>query len=210
MLIKRGLFYLHSTAIIDSEIDGLSAPTIGPGTRVWAHAHIRSKARIGADCMVAKGCSIEGILGDRVRVQNHVSIFDGVTIGDDVFIGPHVTFTNDRWPRIGQPWEVERTLVADGASIGANATIRCGVMIGEYAMVACGSVVTTDVLPFALVRGNPARGVGYVCRRGHRMRRDTAQYFRCERCNDALRLDIRYFRADGDEPEHFPRGSAQP
>lgn len=205
MLIKRGAFFLHTTAIVDADYGVDAPPIIGPGTRVWAYAHIRAKARIGEDCMIGKGCSIEGLLGDRVRVQNHVSIFDGVTIGDDVFIGPHVCFTNDRAPRVGVPWQVERTIVADFASIGANSTIRCGVMIGEYSMIACGSVVTADVVPFALVRGNPARQVGYVCRRGHKMRRDTATLYRCERCNDAVRLDVRYFRGDSDEPERYPR-----
>lgn len=208
MLIKRGEFYLHSTALIDSEIEGQTTPVIGRGTRVWAHAHIRSKARIGEDCSIAKGCSVEGLLGDRVRVQNHVSIFDGVIIEHDVFVGPHVTFTNDRAPRIGQPWQVEATLVRHNASIGAGSVVRCGVVIGQYAMVAAGSVVTADVMPFGLVRGNPARHVGFVCKKGHRMRAKDVLSFVCERCGDGVDVELRYFRSGSGDVEQYPSVSA--
>jgi UDP-2-acetamido-3-amino-2,3-dideoxy-glucuronate N-acetyltransferase len=210
MLTKRGLIYLHSTAIVDSELDGLTTPVIGPGTRVWAFAHLRSKARIGADCSIGKGCSIEGVIGDRVRVQNHVSIFDGVVIESDVFIGPHVTFTNDRNPRVGEPWQVESTLVQHHASIGAGVTVRCGVSIGEYAMVAAGSVVTANVMPFSLVRGNPARPVGFVCRRGHPMKPKNVMSFSCERCGDGLDVELRYFRSGGGDVELYPRAASGP
>lgn len=210
MLRKRGQIFLHTTAILDSEIDGCSAPTIGAGTRVWAFAHIRSKARIGENCSIAKGASIEGILGDRVRVQNGVSVFEGVVIESDVFIGPHTVFTNDRMPRLGEPWQVEATLVRHHASIGAGVTVRCGITIGEYALVGAGSVVTTNVLPFTIVRGNPARPVGFVCRHGHKMRAKDLCSFVCERCGDGLDVELRYFRAGGGDTEHYPRRVADP
>lgn len=206
-LIKRGSFYLHPSVIFDDDI----APVrIGAGTRIWAFAHIRAKARIGSECSIGKGCSIEGILSDRVRVQNHVSIFDGVTVESDVFIGPHVTFTNDRSPRVGEPWQVEATLVQHHASIGAGAVIRCGIVIGEYAMVAAGSVVTANVMPFSLVRGNPARAVGFVCRQGHSMKAKNVMSFVCERCGDGLDVELRYFRSGGGDAELYPRAVASP
>lgn len=151
--------YVHPTA----EVSPLA--TIGPGTRIWHQAQVREHARLGSDCVLGKGVYVDrGVeIGDRVKVENYASIYFGVTIEDDVFIGPHVVFTNDRYPRSSPTdWQVVPTRVERGASIGANATIRCGVRIGAYAMVGAGAVVTRDVPSFALVLGNPARVVGRV------------------------------------------------
>ncbi|QGG95986.1 acyltransferase [Actinomarinicola tropica] len=143
---------------------------VGDGTRIWHHAHVRSGARIGAGCSLGKNVYVDaGVrLGDGVKVQNNVSIYRGVDIGDEVFLGPSCVFTNDLLPRAGNDdFRVVPTTVRRGASIGANVTIVCGTTLGEWSMVAAGSVVTRDVAPHQLVLGNPARHHGWVCRRGH-------------------------------------------
>jgi UDP-2-acetamido-3-amino-2,3-dideoxy-glucuronate N-acetyltransferase len=138
---------------------------IGPGTRVWAFAHILPGAVIGQDCNICDQTFIENdvVIGDRVTIKSGVQLWDGVTLGDDVFVGPNATFTNDPFPRSRRrPISFPRTFVCNGASIGANATILPGLTIGEAAMVGAGAVVTKDVPPEAIVVGNPARIVGYV------------------------------------------------
>jgi UDP-2-acetamido-3-amino-2,3-dideoxy-glucuronate N-acetyltransferase len=138
---------------------------IGPGTRVWAFAHILPGAVIGQDCNICDQTFIENdvVVGDRVTIKCGVQLWDGVTLGDDVFVGPNATFTNDPFPRSRQrPTSFPRTFVCNGASIGANATILPGLTIGEAAMVGAGAVVTKDVPPEAIVVGNPARIVGHV------------------------------------------------
>jgi acetyltransferase-like isoleucine patch superfamily enzyme/dTDP-4-dehydrorhamnose 3,5-epimerase-like enzyme len=138
---------------------------VGEGTRIWAFAHVLPGARIGCDCNICDHVFIENdvVLGDRVTVKCGVQLWDGLRVGDDVFIGPNATFTNDKFPRSKQRREhVLRTAIASGASIGANATILPGVKIGGRAMVGAGSVVTRDVPPKAVVVGNPARIRGYV------------------------------------------------
>src|SRR5215212_7196434 len=138
---------------------------IGPGTRVWAFAHILPGAVIGRDCNICDQTFIENdvVVGDRVTIKCGVQLWDGVTLGDDVFVGPNATFTNDPFPRSRQrPISFPRTFVCNDASIGANATILPGLTIGEAAMVGAGAVVTKDVPPNAIVVGNPARIVGYV------------------------------------------------
>jgi acetyltransferase-like isoleucine patch superfamily enzyme/dTDP-4-dehydrorhamnose 3,5-epimerase-like enzyme len=138
---------------------------VGPGTRVWAFAHVLEGARVGAECNICDGVFIEGgaIVGDRVTIKCGVQLWDGVELGDDVFVGPNATFTNDPMPRSRQ-WleEYPRTVVRAGASIGANATILPGVEIGLGAMVGAGAVVTRSVPPHAIVVGNPARIHGYT------------------------------------------------
>jgi acetyltransferase-like isoleucine patch superfamily enzyme len=144
---------------------------IGPGTRIWAFAHILPGAVIGQDCNICDQTFIENdvVVGDRVTIKSGVQLWDGVTLGDDVFVGPNATFTNDPFPRSRQrPTSFPRTFVCNGASIGANATILPGLTIGEAAMVGAGAVVTKDVPPEAIVVGNPARIVGYVIPDGSR------------------------------------------
>jgi UDP-2-acetamido-3-amino-2,3-dideoxy-glucuronate N-acetyltransferase len=151
---------------------------VGAGSRIWSHAQVREQVSIGEECNIGKGVYIDARvqIGSRVKIQNYSSIFEGVTLEDGVFVGPHVCFTNDMFPRAitleGQlksadDWQVTPTLAGYGASIGAGSVIRCGITIGQFALVGAGSVVTHDVAPHALVFGNPARQHGYVCRCGH-------------------------------------------
>lgn len=147
-------FQQHPQAIVDEGVE------IGAETRVWAFAHVMKGARIGAGCNIGECVYVEGdaVIGDRVTIKNGVQVWDAVRLGDDVFVGPNATFTNDPFPRSRVPVErYPETVVKDGASIGANATILPGVTIGEGAMVGAGAVVTKDVPPRAVVVGNPAR-----------------------------------------------------
>ncbi len=163
--------FVHPSALLEEGV------TIGERTRVWHFAHVRRGVRLGTDCIIGKGVFIdtEVAVGDAVKIQNNVSIFHGVTLESGVFVGPHVCFTNDLYPRAVNPdmslksggdWQVSTTVIRCGASLGANSTIVCGIEIGQWALVAAGSVVTKSVPPFALVRGNPARVVGVVGRSG--------------------------------------------
>jgi UDP-2-acetamido-3-amino-2,3-dideoxy-glucuronate N-acetyltransferase len=134
--------------------------TIGPGTRVWQFVVILKGARIGNDCNICAHSLIEGgvVIGDRVTIKSGVQIWDGSSIGDDVFIGPNATFTNDLYPRSKMyPEEFRGVVIKSGASIGANATILPGITVGERAMVGAGAVVTRDVPPWSVVTGNPAK-----------------------------------------------------
>lgn len=167
--------YIHPTAEVSTEA------AIGDGTRIWHHAQIREGVYIGRHCVIGKGVYIDAHvrIGDYVKIQNYAVIYRGVVIEDGAFIGPHVCFTNDLWPRSIRPdgspkasgdWNVVETRIGRGASIGANATIRCGVTVGEWAMIGAGSVVTRDVPPYGLVCGNPARLRGFVCPCGARLK----------------------------------------
>jgi len=168
--------FVHPNALCESD-------DVGPRTRVWAFAHVMLGAVVGEDCNVCDHAFIEGgaRIGDRVTVKNNVLLWDKVTVEDDVFLGPNVVFTNDLEPRVAfkkSPEEFTPTWVRRGASIGANATIVCGVTIGEQSMVGAGSVVTHDVPRHALVLGTPARQNGWVCVCGARLGDDLI----CARC----------------------------
>jgi acetyltransferase-like isoleucine patch superfamily enzyme len=158
--------FIHPTAnVADSAL-------IGSGSKVWINVQIREGAVVGKNCILAKDVyvDINVRIGNNSKIQNGVSVYSGVSLGDDVFVGPYVSFTNDRIPRaFNDTWEIIETVVENGASIGANATIVCGTVIGEFAMVAAGSVVTRDVPPYTLVMGNPARPVSRIDRMGHRI-----------------------------------------
>src|SRR5213594_4544952 len=143
--------------------------SVGEGTQIWHWVQIREGARIGRNCRIGKDVYIDAdvVLGDRCKVQNFATIYRGVTIGDRVFVGPHVCFTNDLYPRAdSSDWHLVETKVQDGASVGANASIVCGITIGRNAMVAAGAVVTKDVPPHGLVAGVPAKLIGWVCECG--------------------------------------------
>jgi acetyltransferase-like isoleucine patch superfamily enzyme len=172
---------VHPTAIVEDGAD------IGDGTSVWHHAHVREGAKVGSNCVIGKNVYVDtqAVVGDRCKLQNNVSVYHGVHIGDDVFVGPSATFTNDLVPRaFNADWQVVETQVHDGASIGANATIVCGVTLGEYSMVAAGATVTHDVAAHQLVAGTPARHLGWVCRCGKVVSRDAAApiLLVCESC----------------------------
>lgn len=163
--------YVHPTADVSQEA------VIGEGSRIWHHSQIRENTVIGEGCIIGKGVYIDFDvrIGDSCKIQNGVSIYHGVSLEDGVFCGPHCVFTNDLRPRAINPdgslqaadeWEVSPTAVRQGASIGANAVIVCGVEIGSWAMVGAGSVVTKDVPDHGLVYGNPARLHGFVCKCG--------------------------------------------
>lgn len=150
-----------------------STARIGAGSKIWVNVQIRENAEIGQRCIISKDVYVDHAvrIGHRCKIQNGVSVYHGVTIEDDVFVGPNVAFTNDRVPRtFNTVWKVIPTLVKSGASIGANATIVCGITIGEYSMIAAGSVVTRDVPPYTLVMGNPARPVARIDRLGNRVK----------------------------------------
>lgn len=158
--------FIHPTANISDTAQ------IGDNSKVWINVQIRENARIGHSCILGKDVYIDLAvsIGDQCKIQNGVSVWNGVTVENDVFIGPHACFTNDKVPRaFNYDWKVMPTLVKQGASIGANATIVCGVTIGEYAMIAAGSVVTRDVPAYTLVMGNPARAVARVDKMGNRV-----------------------------------------
>lgn len=151
-------FFAHPNAIVETD-------RIGKNTRIWAFAHILPGAVIGEDCNLCDQTFIENdiIVGNRVTIKSGVQLWDGITVEDDVFIGPNATFTNDTFPRSKQyPEQFARTIIRKGASIGGNATILPGLVIGQFAMVGAGTVVTKDVPPYAIVVGNPARIIGYV------------------------------------------------
>ena len=158
---------IHSSAIVDE------GARLGAGTRVWHFAHVCAGARIGADCSLGQNVFVgnDVVIGDRVKVQNNVSVYDAVTLEDDVFCGPSMVFTNVYNPRaaVVRKDEYRRTLVRRGATIGANATIVCGVTIGEHAFIAAGAVVNRDVPAFALMAGVPARRIGWMSRFGERL-----------------------------------------
>lgn len=157
--------FVHETAELDPKA------RVGKGTKIWNQAQVR-ECVVGRECIISKNVYLDaGVsIGDRVKIQNNVNVYHGVTVEDDVFLGPSMTFTNDFYPRaFNAEWKVTETLVRKCASIGANATIVCGVMIGEYAMVGAGSVVTKDVPSHALVVGNPARQIGWVCKCGQKL-----------------------------------------
>lgn len=170
-------FFVHPTAEVSDKAK------IGENTKIWNQAQVRNDAEIGSNCIISKNVYIDEHvkIGNRVKVQNNVNVYHGVTVEDDVFLGPSMTFTNDMYPRsFNSDWKITETLVKKGASIGANSTIRCGITIGEYAMVGAGSTVTKDVPPYALVVGNPARQIGWVCKCGYKL--DDNQ--KCPNCGE--------------------------
>ena len=157
---------IHPSATIDP------AAEIGAGATIWINVQIRENAKIGKNCVLSKDvyidCNVR--IGDECKIQNSVSVYDGVTIESQVFVGPNVSFTNDKLPRaFNADWKITSTLIKQGASLGANCTIICGTVIGEYSMVAAGSVVTKDVPPYTLVAGNPARVMANIDKAGNKI-----------------------------------------
>jgi dTDP-4-amino-4,6-dideoxygalactose transaminase/acetyltransferase-like isoleucine patch superfamily enzyme len=183
--------FIHETAVVSRDA------VIGPGTKIWHHVHVREGARIGAHCVLGKDVYIDHYvtIGNGVKIQNSVSVYHGVKLEDEVFVGPNAVFTNDLLPRAADTtWRVVETVVERGASIGANATIVCGVRLGRHCMVGAGAVVVKNVPPHALVVGNPAKPIGYVCVCGRHLHPDYAiansnlHQFVCESCKRAYEL----------------------
>ncbi len=161
-------YFVHDTACVDE------GAQIGDGTRIWHYSHVMKGARIGARCIIGQNVNVDGgaVIGDNVKIQNNVSVYSGVTVEDDVFLGPSCVLTNVSNPRsqVVRHSLYEKTLLRRGCTIGANATLVCGVTVGRYAFVAAGSVVTKDVPDYALVMGNPARPHGWMSRHGHMLK----------------------------------------
>jgi UDP-2-acetamido-3-amino-2,3-dideoxy-glucuronate N-acetyltransferase len=181
---------IHPTAIIEAPCH------VGADTRIWHWVHVMPGAYIGDRCSIGQGAFIGKVrIGHGCRIQNNVSVFDGVTLEDDVFLGPSCVFTNVKHPRahVQRKDNYARTLVCKGTTIGANATILCGVTIGEYAMIGAGAVVTADVPPYALVVGGPGRRVGWACACGETLPQNPGTHdgIVCSRCGD------RYAELDG-------------
>lgn len=173
---------IHDTAIVG---DGAK---IGAETAIWHWSHVRGGATIGAGCTLGQNVYVAPtvVVGQGSKIQNNVSLFDGVVLEADVFCGPSAVFTNVTTPRahVDRSDEFETTLVRQGATIGANATILCGLTIGRYALVGAGAVVTKEVRDFEVVVGNPARHLGWACRCGERLQ-TPAPIAVCERCGES-------------------------
>lgn len=180
------LFFAHETVVIDDNC------SIGLGTKIWHFSHVMPNCIIGNNCNIGQNVVISPkvVLGNNVKVQNNVSIYTGVICDDDVFLGPSMVFTNVINPRsaIKRQDQYLKTIVKKGASIGANATIVCGNNIGEYAFVGAGAVVTKEVLPYALVVGNPSKQIGWVSEYGHRLNFDKSGEAVCIESNEKYNI----------------------
>ena len=190
----RGDYFVHESSYVDE------GAQVGAGTKIWHFSHVMSGAVIGEKCVIGQNVLVAGRarLGRNVKVQNNVSIYDEVTLEDDVFCGPSTVFTNVINPRshIVRKSEYRRTLVKRGATIGANATILCGLTIGEYAFVGAGAVVTKDVPAYGLVLGNPAHLHGHMCRCAVRLQFE-GERARCEACGAVYEKQDSVVRAIG-------------
>lgn len=182
-------YFVHDSSYIDEGAE------IGAGTKIWHFCHIMPGARIGRDCNIGQNVLIgpETQIGDRVKIQNNVSVYSGVRLEDEVFLGPSMVFTNVINPRshVNRRDEFQTTLVKRGATIGANATILCGLTLGEYAFVGAGAVVTRDVPAYALVHGNPARIMGWMCQCGHKLafiEGHEGEFARCQECGKSYTM----------------------
>lgn len=172
-------YFVHPTSVVDDNV------SIGEGTKIWHFSHIQSGAKIGKNCSFGQNVNVSNnvIVGDGVKVQNNVSLYEGVELEDYVFCGPSCVFTNDLTPRSRYPKGhagYKKTVVKHDASIGANATVVCGHTIGEYALIAAGSVVTKDVRSYSLVAGIPAKWIGWVCECGKRLDGISVTSFDCD------------------------------
>lgn len=167
---KDTRYYLHESSYVDNNV------SIGSGTKIWHFSHIQSGSSIGGNCSIGQNVNVGNnvIIGDYVKIQNNVSVYEGVELEDYVFCGPSMVFTNIKVPRCEYPQKGSeyylKTLVKRSASIGANATILCGVTIGEYSLIGSGAVITKDVPPFSLVVGNPGKIIGKVDKQGNRIK----------------------------------------
>ena len=176
--------FQHPNALVETD-------DIGEETRVWAFAHIMAGAHVGRECNIGDHVFIENgaIIGDLVTVKNGVSIWEKMVVEDRVFIGPNAVFTNDLWPRSRAGGTLLATRICYGATIGANATILCGITIGRFALVGAGAVVTEDIPEHALVLGNPARKTGLVCECAHTLQSSGDSSYQCENCGKRFAMN---------------------
>lgn len=181
------IYKAHETAVIDKDC------TIGAGTTIWHFSHIMETAVLGENCNLGQNVVVspDVVLGDNVKVQNNVSIYTGVVCEDDVFLGPSCVFTNVNNPRseVNRRGIYEKTLVKKGATIGANATIVCGITLGEYAFIGAGTVVTKDVKAYALVVGNPSKQIGWMSAFGERLNFEADNFAVCTASNEKYSLE---------------------
>ncbi|MDY6971081.1 MAG: acyltransferase [Thermodesulfobacteriota bacterium] len=184
--------YIHPTAEVSEEAE------IGKGTKIWHGSQIRERAFIGENCIIGKGVYVDDgvVIGNGVKISNHVSVYKGVTIENDVLLGPNCTFTNDSHPRaFNKDWQITNTLIKEGASIGANATVLCGVTVGKFSMIGVGSVVIHDTLPHSLMVGNPSVRTGFVCVCGFKlkvvMQGNNKAKFKCGQCRKEFTVNFK-------------------
>jgi len=179
-------FFAHETAIVDPGCQ------IGAGTKIWHFSHIMSNCYIGEQCSIGQNVVISPLvrIGNRVKIQNNVSVYTGVICEDDVFLGPSAVFTNVINPRsaVSRKNEYQQTLVKKGATIGANATIVCGITVGRYAFIGAGAVVTKNIPDYALVLGNPARQTGWMSEYGHKLKFNPEGLAVCPESQEQYRL----------------------
>lgn len=186
---KEKNYYVNEYAVIDDNVE------IGKGTKIWHFTHIQSGARIGKFCVLGQNVNVGNnvVIGNYVKIQNNVSVYEGVTLEDYVFCGPSMVFTNiidprSKYPQVGSKYYI-KTLVKEGASLGANCTIVCGNTIGKYAFVGAGAVVTKDVPDYALVVGNPARIIGWVSEAGKKLNFDKDGFAYCEKSKKKYKFE---------------------
>lgn len=181
-------YYKHESAYVDEPVD------IGEGTKIWHYSHVQKGAKLGMKCVIGQNVNIgpNVLIGNYCKIQNNVSVYEGVTLEDYVFCGPSMVFTNILNPRCKYPQADSKfyikTLVKEGSSIGANATIVCGITLGRHCFVGAGAVVTKDVPDFALVVGSPAKILGWVSEAGTRLNFDEKGFASCEKSNKKYRL----------------------
>lgn len=182
-------FYVNQFAVVDDNVE------IGEGTKIWHFSHVQSGAKIGKKCILGQNVNVGNnvLIGNFVKIQNNVSVYEGVELEDYVFCGPSMVFTNiidprSKYPQVGAEF-YRKTLVKEGASLGANSTIVCGHTIGRFAFVGAGAVVTKDIPDFALVVGNPARVVGWLSEAGRKLVFDKDGFAFCEKSNKKYKLE---------------------
>jgi UDP-2-acetamido-3-amino-2,3-dideoxy-glucuronate N-acetyltransferase len=179
--------FIHPTSIVDA------GAQIGAGTKVWHFCHLMPTCRVGERCTIGQNVYIDNntVIGNGVKIQNNVSVYNGVIIEDDVFLGPSMVFTNVINPRsfIERKDEFKKTIVRKGATIGANATILCGIEIGAYAMIGAGSVVVKNVLPYAIMTGNPARQTGWISEAGMKLNFNNEGIAHCPQTGRKYKLE---------------------
>ena len=182
-------YYVDPHAVVDDNVD------VGEGTKIWHFSHVQSGAKIGKKCVIGQNVNVGNnvTIGSFVKIQNNVSVYEGVTLQDYVFCGPSMVFTNikdprSKYPQVGEQFYI-KTLVKEGASLGANSTIVCGITIGRFAFIGAGAVVTKDVPDFAMVVGNPARVKGWFSEAGKKLEFDEDSYAYCEKSRKKYKLE---------------------